>query len=67
MNPRRLFDRERRLASIPEDDIGRFLGFFGRGPWILYALCAVSFVYLALVLGGPSGRSAAGIGVLALL
>ncbi|MBN9156918.1 hypothetical protein [Microbacterium sp.] len=66
MTVRGQFDRERWLASISEDDIGRFLGFFGRGPWILYALCAVSFTYLALVLGGPSGRSPAGIGVLVL-
>lgn len=51
---------------VPEDDIGHFLGFFGRGPWVLYLLCALGFTYLALILGGPSGRSPFGIGALVL-
>jgi len=66
MNPGHRFDRERWLERVPEDDIGRFLGFFGRGPWVLFVLCVVSFGYLALVLGGPSGRSASGLAVLLL-
>lgn len=61
-----MFDRARWVEQIPEDDIGRFLGFFGRGPWALYVLCIVSFSYMALVLGGPSGQTVSGIAALLL-
>lgn len=62
----RLPDRNHWLRGIPDDDIGHFLGFFGRAPWLIYALCTVSFGYMALVLGGPSGRSFPGVCALVL-
>lgn len=51
-------------AAIPADDIGHYLGFFGRAPWLLLALYLVYLLYSALVLGGPAARTGWGIAAL---
>ncbi|WP_309131201.1 hypothetical protein [Brevibacterium sp.] len=37
---------------VPEEDVGRYLGFFGVVPWLLYALAVVQVAYSPLVVIG---------------
>lgn len=60
------------VSRIPADDAGRYLGFFGLVPWLLYGLFVLEIGYLALVHGGmpahtPLGFAALGVAIAAML
>lgn len=42
------------FTRVPEDDVGRYLGFSGVVPWLLYALAVVQVAYTPLIVIGPS-------------
>lgn len=59
--------RADRLRRIPLDDIGRYLGFLGWMPWLLYGSYVGLFGFLALAYGGAPAHSPIGIAALASL
>lgn len=62
----------RSRGRLPDDDVGRYLGFFGVVPWLLYALFVIEISYLALAHGGmpahtPIGYTALAVAIAAML